>query len=495
MFRVPIIRGMSRGSIYAARRARAVVQHMSTSATANPEPEVLFESNLALRTYTLNRPKKLNALNDTMLSLLRPKIEEWNASDLCGTILGGGVGRAFCAGGDIADVVANAENPENRSIAIDFFKREFEMDYILAALQKPYVVLLDGITMGGGVGLSAHAPFRVATENTVFAMPETKIGYSPDVGASYFLSRLDGELGTYFALTSDTLRGRDVFEHGFATHYIPARRVPVLQQRLAALENPQPALIDQAIEELSAERDPDEPAMRFSGDKRAALDFAFRHNKVEEIIKDLQRLSRDSNPDVSRWAVDTLALLEHRSPTSLKVALRAVREGKRKSLLEVLNMEMRIATAYCNGASPDFATGVKALLVSKTSNRPQWSPNTLEEVTDEIVSRFFDKSSPFLKNVPALEFPESVLKQQLSPPMRYALPTEEEIGQVVRGSHSSGGSMGLQLDELVGKFADLRPGKLGVREKVLEVAKRRCEIVDNADGNFVWLKWKHVSTR
>jgi len=492
MLTTTLLRGMSRSSVRAPHRARAIAQHMISTSASEPsaEPPVLFESNLAVRTYVLNRPQKLNALDEPMLALLRPQIEEWSASDLCGTIVGTGVGRAFFAGGDVANIIKNAADPTTRPRAIDFFKREFEMDYILAALRKPYVAVLDGHTMGGGVGLAAHAPFRIATENTVFAMPETKIGYAPDVGASYFLSRMDGELGTYFALTSDTLRGRAVFELGFATHYIPSRRVPILLDRLAALESAHVSVIDHTIEEFSAERLSEEPPTPFIGEQRDALDFAFRHHRVEMIIEDLEKLAKHESSAISQWAVDTLATLHLRSPTSLKVALKAIREGKNMTLLEALDMEMKIATAFCSGASPDFDTGVKAVLIERTKGRPRWSPSTLEEVSDEIVSRFFSPTSPYLSSAPALSIPDN-MTAGTSRPMKYALPTEDEIGAMVRGSHSAGGGKVLRLEELLSRFIDLRQGKMGVKEKVLEVARRKCELVDNADGNNVWLKWRH----
>jgi 3-hydroxyisobutyryl-CoA hydrolase len=257
----------------------------------------------------------------------------------------------------------------------------FEMDYILAKLPKPYAVILDGFTsklaralvavhtliiqVGGGVGLAAHAPFRIATENTVLSMPETKIGYCPDVGASFFMSRLDGELGTYLALTSDQLKGRAVLyvhqltgicllctdsslsEHGFATHFIPSRRVPVLLDRLAALEDPYQDLIDRTIEELSSERQPDEPPASFIGSKRAAIDQAFSHDSVEKIFDELETLINSADTAVSNWAKETLAVLHLRSPTSLKVALHAIRQGKEMTLLDSLQMELGIASAYC----------------------------------------------------------------------------------------------------------------------------------------------------
>lgn len=476
----------------ASHRAKAIGHHMmSTTTSSTSEPTVKFESNSALRSYILDRPLKRNALDEQMLTLLRPKIEEWSASDLCGTIVGRGSGPVFCSGGDVASVVQNAADPATRPKAMDFFKREFEMDYILAALKKPYVVIMDGVTMGGGVGLAAPAPFRVATENTQFAMPEAKIGYFPDVGGSYFLSRLDGEIGTYLALTSQTLKGRAVFEYGFATHFIPSRRIPMLLDRLAELDQPHPSLVDHTLEELSSERDDSEPPALFTGRLRVALDSAFRHDSVERIFKDLRTLLQDGDATVRQWASDSLEMLAMRSPTSLKVALKAIRRGKRMTLREALEMELKIASAYCSGASPDFDIGVKAVLIEKLKTRPEWSPSSLEEVSEDIVSRFFEPTSPYVSSAPRLEIPEHLAAEAISIPMRYALPSENEIGAVIRGSHSSGGEMGTRAEDVLARFAELRPGKLGVKEKVLEVIQRRCKVTDNADGNFVWLKWIH----
>ncbi|KAF8911054.1 3-hydroxyisobutyryl-CoA hydrolase [Gymnopilus junonius] len=493
-------RNMTQGAGRAAsQRTSAIAQHlMSTSAASastspDPAPEetVLFESNSTLRAYVLNRPLKLNALNDSMLSALRPKIEEWSISDLCGTIVGRGAGRAFCAGGDVASVAENAADPATLNLAIEFFKREFELDFMLAALKRPYVAIMDGLTMGGGVGLAANAPFRIATEKTAFAMPETKIGYCPDVGGSHFLSRLDGEIGTYLSLTADTVSGRAVFEHGLATHFIPSRRIPMLLDRLAELDHPHSSLVDRTIEELSVEREPTEPSSPLTGARRVALDHAFRHNAVEPIIKDLEVFSQSEDADVAKWASNTLSMLRMRSPTSLKVALEAIRRGKKLTLLQTLEMELQLATAFCRGASTDFFTGIRAVVLDKSKERPNWSPATLQEVTAEIVARFFDPKSPFLTEVPSLSLPAELTSGTVSNPWKYALPTEEEIGSLVTGSHASGGGLAFTLDELLTRFAEMRPGKMGVKEKVLEVVQRKCELTDNNDGNRVWLKWKH----
>ncbi|KAJ6531238.1 3-hydroxyisobutyryl-CoA hydrolase [Mycena capillaripes] len=478
-------------------RTRAIAKQMSGVAGTKPpsdaeaEPVVRFESTLGMRTYILNRPKKLNALNDEMLNLLQPKIEEWDKAELCNVIVGSGNGRAFCAGGDVDGVVKHAANEETRHKSLNFFKREFDLDLLLASLRKPYVALLDGHTMGGGVGLSANAPFRIATENTIFSMPETKIGYCPDVGSSYFMSRLDGQLGTYLALTSDVLKGRAVFEHGFATHFMPSRRIPLLLDRLSNLETTDNTSIDRTLEELCSEREPEEAPAPFIDEKRTAIDLAFRHDTVERIVADLEAFAMDNNETIRQWASETLQMLHDRSPTSLKVALRAIRLGATQTLVEALNMELKIATAFCNGASPDFATGVTAVVVNKSKARPDWKPSSLEEVTTEIVDRFFSPHSSFLKNAPTVTDFDfgGVRAGSERTQLKYTLPTENDIRDVITGQDPDSGTMGYTLDDLLEYFYDSRGGKIGVNEKVLEVVRRKTTVVDNDDGNFVWLRW------
>ncbi|OCH92106.1 3-hydroxyisobutyryl-coenzyme A hydrolase [Obba rivulosa] len=486
---------MSRPSRPAAQRTAAVARHMmsTSSAPAQDEAPVLFESIGCLRKYILNRPKKLNALDDAMLGILRPKIEDWSRGSLPGIIAGTGVGRGFCAGGDVESVVRYASNPETLSRAIEFFHREFEMDYILAVMPKAYVAVMDGVTMGGGVGLCINAPFRIATEKTMFAMPETKIGYSPDVGASYFLPRVDGHVGTYLALTGNAIDGRAAFFHGFATHYVPSRRIPALFDQLASLDNPTYEVIDGIIEDASAEWDSEEATNALIGETRVALDKAFNHTSIEKILEELGSMAESSqSEEVKAWAKETIEILGLRSPTSLKVALTAISSGRVMSLRECLQMELNIATAFCSGASPDFKTGVTAVLVEKTKSRPAWSPASIEEVDDSyILEQFFTKYSPEKGNVPAITPPEFLAGSKPVNPMRFALPTEEEIGQMVSGSHPQSGSTEITLEELLAKFENLKHGKHGVREKILEVVQRRCTAEQDKHLNKTWLKWIH----
>ncbi|KAI0690588.1 3-hydroxyisobutyryl-coenzyme A hydrolase [Cytidiella melzeri] len=489
----------------AAQRTRAISQHMSASTKAShgtpsahssaDEPPVLFETVGQVKKYTLNRPNKLNSLDAPMLNLLRPYVEEWSQSRISKILVGTGVGRAFCAGGDVASVVEAASSEETRPHALDFFKREFELDYLLAAVPQPYVAVMDGITMGGGVGLAVNGNFRIATENTLFAMPETKIGYCPDVGASFFLSRVDGEVGTYLALTGESIKGRDVFELGFATHFVPSRRIPALLERLSSLDRPLNDLIDATIEEASQEREAHEPPCSITGTKRLALDQAFRHNQVEKIFDELKKIAEEhEEPAIRSWAVNTIEILELRSPTSLKVALEAVRRGKGMTLHQALQMELNIATAYCSQASPDFATGVSAVLFERIKGRPAWSPATLQEVNDaDILGNFFQKFSPENSTAPSIALSDDshLEPSKTGSPMLFALPTEEEIRKLVVGSHNTSGGTSLTKDELVQKLDRARRGKMGVREKVLEVVSRRCvEEEDKASGTK-YLRWKN----
>ncbi|KAG0697019.1 3-hydroxyisobutyryl-coenzyme A hydrolase [Suillus ampliporus] len=474
---------MSRNGVSAAlARTGAVAAHMSTNTqAAQLEQPVLFESNGATRTYVLNRASKLNALNTDMLKLMRPQLEQWSKSDLCKIVVGTGFGRAFCAGGDVATVLQHSLDDATRPKAIEFFKDEFEMDYVLSALPKPYVTILDGITMGGGVGLAIGAPFRVATEKSVFAMPETKIGYCPDVGASFFLSKIDGEIGTYLALTSETLSGREVFELGFATHFVSSRTVPNLLARLSDLEDPSSVMIDKTIEDHHAKRLPDEPAGKLTGRTRQALDMAFRHNTVEEIVEDLTKLTSTSDETVANWASETLKTLLMRSPTSLKVALEAVRRGKEMTLLQALQMEMGIATAYCSGASTDFSAGITAVLIDKTKGRPAWSPDKLNDVSDEIVRRFFESDSTYLRAMPILT-PPDFLSNGKRNPMKFALPSEDAILQIVK---SKARKDPISLSDLLAHFDNLQSGKQGVAEKVVEVVRRKCNVIGNRGSEVV----------
>ncbi|KAL7265886.1 3-hydroxyisobutyryl-CoA hydrolase [Rhizina undulata] len=255
---------------------------MSSSApvpNANEVDDVVFHSSYGARIIELNRPKKYNALNESMVDKITPRLQEWSKSQLANIIVIKGAGKAFCAGGDVVILAEqNLTGPEGQKKSSGFFAKEYQLNHLISTYQKPYVAFMDGHTMGGGVGLSVHAPFRIATERTVFAMPETKIGFFPDVGGSFFLPRLDGELGTYLALTSKNLCGVHAYYAGIATHYIHSSSLADLEQRLSELTFSDHSslqerweIVDSTIEEFVTGLPENEPFV-LSGATREAID-------------------------------------------------------------------------------------------------------------------------------------------------------------------------------------------------------------------------------
>jgi len=277
-----------------SKNFKATLNTASTSLDEDPtlsqvvqpmQPEVLHRKQFTGRTFILNRPKAYNALNLDMIRNIAPQLLAWEQSDICKVIImKSNHPKAFCAGGDVKIVAEAGQRKEPD--AATFFKEEYALNYQIATLKTPLVVLIDGITMGGGVGLSVHAPFRVATEKTVFAMPETAIGLFPDVGGSFFLPRLDGELGTYLGLTGQTLKGQDVMRAGIATHYMPSERLSALEDRLSELDNMDHEVVNQALEEFSAESNL-EPFIL--DPYKNIIDRCFKYDTIKEIIDALEK--------------------------------------------------------------------------------------------------------------------------------------------------------------------------------------------------------------
>ncbi|KAK9717293.1 3-hydroxyisobutyryl-CoA hydrolase [Basidiobolus ranarum] len=297
--------------------------------------EVIHQKLYGGRTFVLNRPKVLNSLNLPMIRQIYPQLQAWEQSDLCKVILmKSNSPKAYCAGGDVVEVVKGAANNDPNSLR--FFEEEYRLNYTLSTLKTPFVALINGITMGGGVGLSVHAPFRIATENTLFAMPETKIGFFPDVGGSFFLPRLDGETGTYLALTGDRLKGEDTLYAGIATHYVPAARLEALEERLCELDTSDSEVINLAIEDFVSEPTGQEYSL---AKHRNTIDTCFRHDTIEEIFESLEK-------DDSEFSKKTLATLKEMSPTSLKVTLRALRSARKMNIANCFKMEYHLVQSF-----------------------------------------------------------------------------------------------------------------------------------------------------
>ncbi|XP_031625284.1 3-hydroxyisobutyryl-CoA hydrolase, mitochondrial isoform X2 [Contarinia nasturtii] len=317
----------------------------------------------------LNRPKALNSANFEMVDKFARVLDKWHNTKSLIIVKGAG-GKAFCAGGDVKTIV----EADTADVGKKFFGTEYVMNHMIGNLQIPYVALIDGITMGGGVGISVHGRYRIATEKTLFAMPETAIGLFPDVGGSYFLPRLQGKLGYYLGLTGFRLRGQDVLHAGVATHYCESAKIPEIEKVLLDLKDTKD--VDSVINDFCPK-----PKSKFILAKHLdQINKSFNASSIEEILSNLEK-------DNSEWAQQTIKTLRSVSPLSLKVTLRLLNIGSNfQSLGECLQMEYRLAVHFVEDS--DFHEGVRALLVRKDNN-PKWNPARIEDVTDERVESFF----------------------------------------------------------------------------------------------------------
>ncbi|XP_035771124.1 3-hydroxyisobutyryl-CoA hydrolase, mitochondrial [Neolamprologus brichardi] len=305
----------------------------------------------------------------------RTKWESDNETDI--VIIKGAGDKAFCAGGDIRAVTEAGKVGD--SLAQDFFREEYLLNNAIGSYRKPYIALIDGITMGGGVGLSVHGRFRVATEKTLFAMPETAIGLFPDVGGGYFLPRLQGKLGLFLALTGFRLKGRDVQRAGVATHFVESKKIPDLQKELVDLKSPSAEDVSRVLDSYQSQSSLDAEKPFILKKHLSDIDRLFSASSVEGIVKNLKT-------DGSEFAKKQTETLSKMSPTSLKITLKQLQAGAALSLQDVLVMEYRLSQACMRGC--DFYEGVRAVLVDKDQN-PKWNPSTPEEVSDQMVEQCF----------------------------------------------------------------------------------------------------------
>jgi enoyl-CoA hydratase len=329
--------------------------------------DVQFDRRGPLAIVTLDRPEALNALTLDMAEHLDRQLVEW-ASDpaVTAVLIRSACGRAFCAGGDIRALYDAGRRDD--PYASDFYRSEYRLNHRIKTFGKPYVALLDGITMGGGVGLSIHGSHRVVTGRCQFAMPETGIGFFPDVGGSWFLPRCPGALGAYLALTGARLGAADMLYCGLATHCV---------EDVAAL----PGLLESQNVDAVLERHASDPGAAPLAQHRRAIDRCFSAMTVEDV---LARLDTDGTP----WAQETALLLRKKSPMSLKVTIRQLQLGaKLDSFAAAMRMEFRLARHFM--AAADFYEGIRAAVIDK-DQAPRWQPASLDEVSDEAVARYFE---------------------------------------------------------------------------------------------------------
>ncbi len=334
--------------------------------------DVLARGHGALRRITLNRPQALNALTLDMAAAMTALLRRWADDDAVGAVLiDGAGGRAFCAGGDIRALYDAAKSGDR--LPQEFWATEYRLDVLIARYRKPVIAVMDGMVMGGGVGLSAHAAHRVVTERSAIAMPEVGIGYFPDVGASYVLARAPGHLGTHLALTGERIGAADAIYCGLADIHIGAGTLADLPAALADCRSAQD--VQARLNQMSS---PPE-----SGQLPAArpwMDFCYSAGDVEEIIARLRVSTNES-------AHATLATLERMSPTSLKITLRNIRSALSFGKVEQsFQQDYRISLACIAGH--DFIEGIRAAIVDK-DRHPVWQPARLEDVTSDIVDHHF----------------------------------------------------------------------------------------------------------
>jgi enoyl-CoA hydratase len=337
--------------------------------------EIRFERRGPLGLVTLDRPQALNALTMEMCRAFKARLDAWAQDPAVEAVVVRGAGeRAFCAGGDIRAIWDSGHG--DGVLAARFFRTEYGLNRRIFTFQKPYLALIDGVTMGGGVGVSVHGSHRIASEATLFAMPETGIGFFPDVGGSYFLPRLAGRMGLYLGLTGARLKAADCLYGGIATHYVGRARHDELIELLAGApwSGDRRAVVEDALASVAGDPGPAPLA-----EHRAAIDRCFAGASVEEIVEALQAEAGD-------WAERMLKALGRASPTSLKITFEQLRRGAAMDFDGAMIMEYRLSQACV--ARHDLLEGIRAVVVDK-DNAPRWDPPSLDQVSEDLVEAHF----------------------------------------------------------------------------------------------------------
>lgn len=332
--------------------------------------EVIVQQDGRVGRLRLNRVKPIHALNLNMVQLMTDALKEWQRnSELDLIMIDHAEGRGFCAGGDVVTI---AQSAQGQGLAGDaFFFQEYRLNYLMYTYDKPGIVFMDGITMGGGVGITCPCKYRIATERTVFSMPESSIGLFPDVGGGRYLSRLPGRMPQYLGLTGARLNGAECTALKLATHYIPSAALDEVKARICADPS--------QIEEILAVASVAPPAAPILG-RLTDIDRLFASDRLEDVLSALEA-------DESEWARQELGILRTKSPLSCKVTLRLLLVSPHvKDFADEMRLEFGIVHRLfrCH----DFAEGVRALLIDR-DNSPKWDPATPEEVTDQMINAIF----------------------------------------------------------------------------------------------------------
>ncbi len=335
---------------------------------------------------TLDRPAALNSLNLEMIRAMTAALLAWRDDARVGAVLvKGGSERAYCAGGDIRffHQKGSATATGGAALIEDFFTEEYALNHLVHTYPKPYVALMDGVVMGGGMGIAQAGPqarVRIVTERTKMAMPETGIGFFPDVGGGWFLSRAPGQLGTYLGVTGEVIGAADALYAGLADLFVPGTELPALETAIIEGADARASAQEFAARFASAV----DPARSRLAQNRDAIDRHFSFDSVPAIVASLAT-------DGSEFAVSTLAMMHKRSPLMMCVVLSQLRRAKHLEIADCLRMERTmVRRCFENG---EVIEGVRALAIDK-DHAPKWKPATLDEVTSEMVAHFFDNAWP-----------------------------------------------------------------------------------------------------
>lgn len=331
---------------------------------------------------TLNRPSGLNALNLDMVRQLRQYLDAWMAdNEIRVVVLRANGDKAFCAGGDIRSLYDSFKAGDG--MYLTFFEEEYALDQMIHTYPKPVLALMDGFVLGGGMGLAQAASHRVVTERVKMGMPETGIGYFPDVGGSYFLSRLAGAIGQYLGITGSHIRAADALYAGLADHCISSEMIDELDQALNRQEwSDDPARdLTQLLHKHTSQKIPGSEIKAL----RPAID---RHFGQPDMARIRDSLSGEDCPAYQDWAASTLTAIDAKSPLAMCVTLELLRQGRELSLADCFALELHLDRQWF--AKGDIMEGVRALIIDKDKN-PRWTPPTLAEVTSAQVAEFFDK--------------------------------------------------------------------------------------------------------
>jgi enoyl-CoA hydratase len=341
--------------------------------------EILLGREGGLATLTIKRPQALNALTLDNYRRFAPALRAWAADPSVHAVVVRGAGeRAFCAGGDVRAVYEAGRGIRgDPDLPAAFFREEYELIREIHRFPKPYLAIIDGITMGGGAGISVNGAYRIATERTLFGMPETAIGLFPDVGATRFLNRCPGHVGRYLGLTGARLKAADTLYCGFATHFVPRERV---EELIAALRRTERRGIQQVLSRFAVDTGPAPLAAL-----RPAIDRCFAADTIEQVLGALDAEAA-AGGEWAGWAGETRDTLLTKSPTSLKITLRQLQLGREYDLEAALALEYRLTQHVM--AAHDFYEGVRAMLIDKDQT-PRWRPATLTEVGDAMVADYF----------------------------------------------------------------------------------------------------------